>query len=105
MIKKIDLKLLVLVMNYDIPAHLGSIVVSIFIITVFALFAFMLDFIRMFIYGLMFGISELVWGFPGEGFGIYAFLIFGCISFIIGLTFLTRFIYNNPLPDPEVVNA
>ncbi|UCH88076.1 MAG: hypothetical protein JSV49_07355 [Thermoplasmata archaeon] len=101
----ITIGILVLSLQFDLPSLLSSIIMSIFIIVVFGIFSYLLEFNRMIIYGIMFAVSEGISGFYGETAGTYANLVFGIIAFCIACSYLIRFISNYPLPGKEVANA
>ena len=64
----------------------------------FALAAYYLDFGRLFAYGLLFAISELLWGLLGRSIGAMMQTISGIVVLIIGLLVLVRFLCRYSLP-------
>jgi hypothetical protein len=88
----------------SIPGWVVPAGVGIFIITIFSLLAYTLDLPRVFVYGLIFGLS-----FPAAYFlkSISAyFLILGALltgltMLIVGSTLLARFIRDHPIPMDE----
>lgn len=79
----------------------SSLFMAIFLMVVFSSIAYYLDFNRLYIYGLLFAINEIVWGRFGEPTGPYLILIFGFVVLIIGLIILISFIRKYPLPKKE----
>jgi hypothetical protein len=75
----------------------SSLFMAIFLMVVFSSIAYFLDFNRLYIYGLMFAVNEIVWGRFGEPTGPYLILIFGVIVLIIGLIILFSFMQKYPL--------
>ena len=98
--------LLLISMGWEPPKVITSLGMAIFLALTFGLIAYFLDFSRLFIYGLMFAINEIIWGHFGEPTGPYVVLIFGSTVLVIGLIILVSFIRKYPLPkEEEIANA
>ena len=73
-------------------------VMAIWLAVFFGLLAYLMDFPRLFAYGLIFATSEVIWSMFGEPLGPIADLIFGAIILLVGLAVLTRFLKKYPKP-------
>jgi hypothetical protein len=70
-------------------------IMAIWIALFFAMLAYLIDFKRLYAYGLMFATSEVIWGVYGEPLGPISNIIFGIIVVTIGLTIFSRFLRGN----------
>ncbi len=67
-------------------------VVAIWIVLTFAVITYLLDFSRLYIYGLLFGLSEILWGLFDKPTGPIAFTLSGLIALMVGAFMLGRFL-------------
>ena len=93
--------LLLINMGWEFSKVITSLGMAVFLALSFGLIAYFLDFPRLFIYGLMFAINEIIWGHFGEPTGPYVILIFGSVVLIVGLVLLVSFLRKYPLPSEE----
>jgi len=80
------------------PKMLISPMMAVWIAVIFGALAYYLDFWRLFAYGLLFAISEVLWGLFGGYIGAMAQTIFGIGVLLIGLFVLARFLRKYPQP-------
>jgi len=80
------------------PKMLISPIMAGWIVVVFGMIAYYLDFRRLFAYGLLFAISEVLSGLFGVYIGAMAQTIFGIVVLLIGLFVLARFLRKYPQP-------
>ena len=92
-------------MGWESPKFVTSLGMAVFLALTFGLIAYFLDFKRLFIYGLMFAINEIIWGHFGEPIGPYVVLIFGSVVLIIGLVILVLFLHKYLSPTKEITNV
>ncbi len=97
--------LLLPILGIEPPREVGSLFMAVFLMVIFGAMAYYLDFRRLYIYGLMFAITEIVWGRYGVPAGPYVALIFGCMVLITGLILLASFIHKYQKPAEEVANG
>ncbi len=98
--------LLLINMGWESPKVITSLGMAVFLALIFGLIAYFLDFPRLFIYGIMFAINEIIWGHFGEPTGPYVVLIFGSAVLIVGLIILVSFLRKYPLhTEEELVNG
>jgi hypothetical protein len=97
--------LLLINMGWEFSKVITSLGMAVFLALVFGLIAYFLDFPRLFIYGLMFAINEIIWGHFGEPTGPYVILIFGSAVLIVGLVILASFLRKYQLPTGEEANG
>jgi hypothetical protein len=83
------------------PKAVSTLFMAVFLMVIFSSMAFYMEFNRLYLYGLMFAVNEIVWGQVGEHAGAYLILIFGVAVMIIGIVFLVSFIQRYPLPSEE----
>lgn len=81
----------------------SSLFMAVFLMVIFGSIAYYLDFKRLYVYGLMFAINEIVWGQFGEPTGPYLILIFGVAVLIIGTSYMIRFLDKYPVPKKEEI--
>lgn len=79
-------------------------IMAIWIAVIFGLLAYYMDFGRLYAYGLLFAISEVLWGLFGKPIGPIAHTVSGIVILFIGLVLLTRFLHKYPLPGGDRVN-
>jgi len=89
----------------EIP--LGALVFGINAIIVFSAMAYLLDFPRLYLYGIFFAASivlvEFSYNYVGANYdNLIGFGLFGGIITIIGLAYLYRFLKKYPLPNQEL---
>jgi hypothetical protein len=85
--------------GFALPAKmLISPIMAGWIAVVFGIIAYYLDFTRLFTYGLLFAISEVLSGLFGVYIGAMAQTISGIAVLLIGLFVLTRFLRKYPQP-------
>jgi len=85
--------------GFALPAKmLISPIMAGWIAVVFGIIAYYLDFTRLFTYGLLFAISEVLSGLFGVYIGAMAQTISGIVVLLIGLFVLTRFLRKYPQP-------
>lgn len=72
--------------------------VAVLLVVVFSALAYFLCFKRLYAYGLMFGVSEVIWNTYGVPLGPMANLVTGSIIMTIGLVYLHRFLRKYPKP-------
>jgi len=80
------------------PKMLISPMMAAWIAVVFGMIAYYLDFWRLFAYGLLFAISEVLSGLFGGYIGAMAQAISGIAVLLIGLFVLVRFLHKYPRP-------
>ena len=80
------------------PNMLISPIMAGWIAVLFGVLAYYLDFWRLFAYGLLFAISEILWGLFGGYIGAMAQAILGIAVLLIGLFVLARFLRKYPKP-------
>lgn len=80
------------------PKMLISPVVAGWIVVIFGVLAYYLDFRRLFTYGLLFAMSEVLSGLFGVYIGAMAQMISGIGVLLIGLFVLARFLRKYPQP-------
>ena len=82
-----------------LPKIAGSIIIAGMVVGIFGAMAYYLDYLPLAIYGLLFGIGEILWALFGEFVGVMTMLVFGSVIFLIGLFSLIQFIqkYQSPL--------
>ena len=102
-------RILILVLPVEsieaLPETTTSIIVAIIIGLIFGAMAYFLDYILLALYGIMFMIGELVWGFFDTPAGPLIMLIFGIIVLIIGIGTFIRFLNKYPLPTKEALSG
>jgi hypothetical protein len=75
------------------------------IAVVFGLIAYYLGFRRLFAYGLLYALSELLWGQFGEPIGPIVQAISGIVILLVGVVVLTRFVRRYPLPSEAALDV
>ena len=73
-------------------------IMAVWIAAFFGLLAYYLDFKRLYVYGLLYGISEVLWGQFGKPVGPVTQTIIGIAILVIGLVVFVRFLGKYPLP-------
>lgn len=81
-----------------LPEMSISPIVAIWLLVVFGLLAYYLDFRRLYVYGLLFAISEVLWGLFDKPTGPIAFSVSGSAALLIGTVLLIRFLRRYPIP-------
>jgi hypothetical protein len=100
------LTLMILLQTGIISAGISiSPVVALFIVCVFALMAYALNFKRLAVYGMLYGGSEIIWGIFYIPWGPIAFLVAGGGVLAYGSLLLIRFIRQYPLSGEELHHA
>lgn len=89
----------------QLPEIVGSLTVAVFIVIMFSSMAYYLNYYILVIYGIMFAVSELLWGIYGIPIGPLTMLIFGCIILIVGIISFSQFLRKYPLPTKEVASG
>ena len=92
------ISLLVIFVLGTFMANITFPVMAVWLAVFFGLLAYLMDFSRLFAYGLVFATSEVIWSIYGETYGPIANLIFGVIILLVGLSVLTRFLKKYPKP-------
>jgi hypothetical protein len=87
------------------PKMLISPMMAVWIAVIFGILAYYLDFWRLFAYGLLFAISEALWGLFGGYIGAMAQIISGITVLLIGLFVLARFLRKYPQPGEATSNV
>jgi hypothetical protein len=92
----------------SVPGQTLTIIFGMFLQIAFSVAAWFLDFVRLYLYGLLVGLSPMVgewlWshGFaPHHGFPI-TFGTSASIMIVVGLVVFTRLLHDNPLPTEEI---
>ena len=80
------------------PRMLISPMMAVWIAVIFGVLAYFLDFKRLYAYGLLYGMSEVIWGQFGKPVGPVAQTIIGIAILAIGLVVFVRFLRRYPLP-------
>ena len=80
------------------PRTWTSPMMAVLIAVAFGLLAYYLDFGRLFAYGLLFAMSEVLWGMFGRPIGPMAHTVSGIVALIVGLVVLVRFLQRYPIP-------
>lgn len=88
-----------------LPKIVGSIIIAVMVAGIFGAMAYYLEYLPLALYGLLFGMGEILWTVFGESVGLMAMLIFGSIILIFGLFMLGQFLHKYPLPKEEVANG
>lgn len=81
-----------------LPEMSISPIMAIWLLAVFGLLAYYLDFRRLYVYGLFFAISEVLWGLFDKPTGPIAFSVSGSAALLIGTVLLIRFLHRYPIP-------
>ena len=92
------ISLLVIFVLGTFMANITFPVMAVWLAVFFGLLAYLMDFSRLFVYGLVFATSEVIWSVYGEPYGPIANLIFGVIILMVGLAVLNRFLKKYPKP-------
>jgi hypothetical protein len=99
---------IVAALNFEfLPGRIYPLILGLFLLFAFSMAAYLLDFPRLYVYGLLLASSSLVgeWLYLAYGFAHHGFpATFGFTSGIMILTgavTFARFLHDNPLPDPE----
>ena len=87
------------------PKMLISPIMAGWIAVVFGVLAYYLDFRRLFAYGLLFAISEVLSGLFGEPIGSIVQTISGIAILLVGMAVFMRFVRRYPLPTEETLNV
>jgi len=95
----VALPILMMIIGALNPQIQTSPIMAVWIALIFGLLAYLLQFRRLFVYGLFFAGSELVWGIFGMPFGPLAHLVSGIIILAVGLVVLARFMKKYPKPE------
>jgi hypothetical protein len=91
-------------LGISILREISFLFMAVFLMAIFSAMAFYLDFRRLYIYGLMFAVTEIVWGRYGIPAGPYVVLILGCLVLIFGIFLLVTFLHKYQKPGKEVAN-
>lgn len=73
-------------------------IMAVWIAAFFGVLAHYLDFRRLYAYGLLYGLSEVIWGQFGKLIGATIQTISGIAILLIGIVVLMRFLRKYPLP-------
>jgi len=73
-------------------------IIAVWIAVIFGLLAYYMDFRRLYLYGLLFAMSEVLWGQFDKPVGSITQTISGIAILLIGLFVLVRFLRKYPLP-------
>ncbi len=87
---------------WEIPEGLGTWLMALWIMAIFSLIAYFLDFKRIYLYGALFAAKELIWGNFGEVAGMWSSLILGIIVLGAGVVVLSRFLKKYPRVEKNV---
>jgi hypothetical protein len=87
------------------PKMLISPIIAGWIAVVFGVLAYYLDFKRLFAYGVLFAISEVLSGLFGEPIGSIMQTISGVAVLVVGIAVFMRFMRRYPLPTEETPNV
>ena len=87
------------------PKMLISPIIAGWIAVVFGVLAYYLDFKRLFAYGVLFAISEVLSGLFGEPIGSIMQTISGIAILLVGMAVFMRFVRRYPLPTEETLNV
>lgn len=90
------ISLLVIYILGTVMANITFPVMAVWLAVFFGLLAYLMDFSRLFAYGLVFATSEVIWNIYGEPYGPISNLIFGVIFLLVGLVILNRFLKKYP---------
>jgi len=85
-----------------LPGIPVSPIMAAWIAVFFGVLAYYLDFKRLYAYGLLYGMSEVIWGQFGKPVGSVAQTIMGIAILVIGLVVFVRFLQRFPLPPKGV---
>ncbi len=80
-------------------------IMAAWIAVVFGLLAYYMDFRRLFAYGLLYALSELLWGQFGELIGSIVQTISGVAILFLGIAVFARFVRRYPLPSEATLNV
>jgi hypothetical protein len=80
-------------------------IIAAWIAVVFGVLAYYLDFKRLFAYGVLFAISEVLSGLFGEPIGSIMQAILGVAVLVVGIAVFMRFMRRYPLPTEETPNV
>jgi hypothetical protein len=76
-----------------------GLVLAFLVILILSFIAYFIDFPRLYMYGVLLGMSMGLNEAFGDRIGSVAFLVTGCISLLIGLVLLFRFVQRHPKQD------
>lgn len=90
--------LLLIYSGLSLPGIPISPMMAVWIAAFFGVLAYYLDFRRLYAYGLLYAISEVLWGQFGKSIGAITQTISGIAILLIGLAVFVRFLRKYPLP-------
>jgi hypothetical protein len=94
--------------GFELPPIAGSILVTMIIITVFGVLAYVHDYPRLFVVGLLMGAGEPIAFVLRDQYQFYGLIAFGIPAIIVlamGIGTLREFMRKYPLPSEEASNA
>lgn len=80
-------------------------IVAVFYAGIFGAVAYYMDFGRLYAYGLLFAISEVLWGLFGKPIGPMVDTVLGIVILLIGVVVFVRFLRKYPLPADEALDV
>jgi hypothetical protein len=80
-------------------------IMAVWIAVVFGLIAYYMDFRRLFVYGLLYALTEVLWGQFGEPIGPVVQTISGIVILLVGVAVFMRFVRRYPLPSEATLNV
>ncbi len=79
-------------------------IMAIFLAVIVGLIAYYMDFVRLYAYGIMLAISEVLWGLFGKPIGPTAQVVSGIVALLVGLVVLIRFLHKYHIPKGDELN-
>ena len=92
-------------LGLSLPRSLVSPIVAGWIALVFGLIAYYTDFKRLFAYGLLYALTEVLWGQFGEPVGPIVQTISGIAILFLGIAVFARFVRRYPTPSEATRNV
>lgn len=97
--------LLLIYSGLSLPSTPTSPIMAVWIAVFFGVLAHYLDFGRLYAYGLLYGVSEVLWGQFGKSIGVITQTISGIAILFVGLVVLARFLQRYSIPAEASLGA
>lgn len=91
--------------SLSLRGSLISPIMAVWIAVVFGLIAYYLDFRRLFAYGFLYALSEVLWGQFGEPIGPIVQTISGIAILLLGIAVFARFVEKYPARSEAALNV
>jgi hypothetical protein len=89
----------------SLPIVPMSPIMAVWIAVFFGILAYYLDFRRLYAYGLLYAISEVLWGQFGKSIGAVTQTIWATAILLVGLIVFARFLRKYPLPAEGILDV